>query len=140
MRLKSFGLATMLILGVVLGVFGSQVGAQGDQGDEPIIREELAKRSLQTADGQQARVIRVTLAPGVSFADVSEEPMATYPAEEFVYILEGSGVVARDDGETRIEAGDLVYNERGQPHSVANANDEEPLTFVAVWIGDEGDL
>lgn len=129
--------ATVLTFGFALGILGNQVvEAQGNADEEPITREELQKRPLQTAEGKQARVVRVQLAPGASFAD---GPTVTYPAEEFVYIAEGSGVLQREGEELEIEAGDSFYNRRDEPHNVINTGDE-PLTAVAVWIGDEGDF
>lgn len=137
MNSKRLLAATALIFGLALGLLGSQVlGAQADADEEPITREELHNRPLQTAEGKQARVVRVQLAPGASFAD---GPTVTYPAEEFVYIVEGSGVLEREGEELEFEAGDSFYNEREEPHNVINTGDE-PVTAVAVWIGDEGDF
>lgn len=138
MRVKDFSITVTLIAAALIAVLGSQVlGAQSDPDSEPITREELRRQPLGTADGKQAMMLRVQLAPGAAFAD---GPTVTYPAEELVYIVEGSARLQREGEEIQLEAGDSFYNAAEEPHSLANASSSEPLTVVAVWIGDEADF
>lgn len=138
MRVREFHIGATVIMAVLIAVFGSQVlGAQSDPGSEPIAREELRRQPLGTADGTQAMMLRVQLAPGAAFAD---GPTVTYPAEELVYIVEGSATLQREGESLQLEAGDSFYNAAEEPHSLANASSTEPLTVVAVWIGNEGDF
>lgn len=134
--MKRKGTFTMLTLavGLVLGMLGSQVFGNQHGDEEPIDRAELDNRPLETVEDGQGRVVQVRLAPGASFAD---GPTVTYPAEEFVYVVEGSGTLQREGEEIEVEAGDSIYNGFEEPHNLINTGNE-PLTVVAVWIGEEG--
>lgn len=136
MRSKAVLLTTVLFTGVVLGVLGTQmVGAQSEA-EEPIVQEELARQALTTAEGNEAIVVRARFAPD---AAMSAEPTLEHPAEEFVYVLEGTALMTRE-GEEPIEfsEGDAWYNDLALPHTLANASSSEPLRVLAVWIGEEG--
>lgn len=136
MKTRAILLSAVVTAGFAVGLLGTHViGSQTDDEEEPIVRRELDKRPLGTAEGKQGRVIEVRLAPGAAF---SEEPTVQYPAEEFVYVVEGTAILTREDGAVEVEAGESFYNEREEPHTLANASDSEPLKVVAVWIGDEG--
>ncbi len=52
-------------------------------------------------------------------------------SSETVYILEGSGKMLYDDGEERIEAGQVHYCPEGHTHSLIN-DTESDLVFFAV--------
>lgn len=135
MKRKGPMIALTLAAGLALGMLGSQVfGNQHDADEEPIVRAELDNRPLETVENGQGRVVQVQLAPGASFAD---GPTVTYPAEEFVYIVEGSGTLQREGEEIEVEAGDSIYNGFEEPHNLINTGDET-LKVVAVWIGEQG--
>lgn len=130
-------MAATLIVGIVVGTFGAGVlGAQAASGDDaPIVEEELQRQPLMSADGMQGMLVRARLAPGAAMAD---EPNIEHPAEEFVYVVEGTATLTREgDAPLEFEAGDSWYNPSERAHTLANASSSEPLTVVAILIGDE---
>lgn len=136
MRSKAVLLTTVLFTGVMLGMFGMQmVGAQSEA-EEPIVREDLIKEALVTAEGNEAVMLRARFAPDAAMA---EEPTLEHPAEEFVYVLEGTALMTRQGEEPiQFSEGDAWYNDLAQPHTLENASSSEPLRVLAVWIGEEG--
>ncbi len=52
-------------------------------------------------------------------------------SSEIIYVLEGEGIMALENGEERLAAGDCHYCPKGHSHSFRNEN-EEPLVFFAV--------
>ena len=130
-------ITVMLFMGIALSVFGGLV--LGQSMEEPITQEELVRQVLETAEGNKLVTMRrVQLAPG---AAVSEEPTAEHPAEEFVYILEGSAALTREGEEPiTFNAGQAWHNDFERPHALANASESEPLTALVVWVGEEGEF
>ena len=63
----------------------------------------------------------------------------SHPGWEYNYILEGA-VTFKVDGEEpyTLQAGEGMYNKRGNTHTVENASKTEPARLVSVLIKDEG--
>lgn len=137
MRRSSALLSAACIVGIALGLLVSPaLRAQSVPDDEPVVTEELVRRQLKTAEGRQATLVRGRLAPGAAMA---VEPTIEHPAEEFVYVVDGTATLTRaGDEPLRFETGDAWYNDPGQAHTLENASRSEPLMVVAVWIGEEG--
>lgn len=129
--------AVVLIAGAFVSIVGTPVSGQSETDEaESIVVEELARNSLATAKGKQAIVVQATLPPG---AAMEEGASVSHPAEEFVYVLEGSAEMTREGEETlSFGTGDAWYNDLTQPHTLENASSREPLTVLAIWIGEKG--
>jgi mannose-6-phosphate isomerase-like protein (cupin superfamily) len=54
---------------------------------------------------------------------------------EFYYILQGAGTVTHDDGEAKVNAGDVIITGDGESHAIRNERDE-PLVFIALILYD----
>ncbi len=57
-----------------------------------------------------------------------------FHADEFLLVLEGSGLIYTDEGEEPSAKGDVVYTERGHWHGFANTSDED-VVLVWGWSG-----
>ncbi|MDZ7802272.1 MAG: cupin domain-containing protein [Trueperaceae bacterium] len=132
-------LTAVALAGVLFGLMANQmVGAQSSGDEEPVVIEPLTQHALSTADGREAVMLRATFAPG---AEMAAEPTIAHPAEEFVYVLEGTAVLTLQGEEpVRYEAGESWYNELRQAHTLRNGSAEEPMVVLAIWIGEEGEL
>lgn len=84
--------------------------------------EMLAKMFF---DGKN-RILSAKLEPGSSIGFHKHETTS-----EIIFILEGNGKVLTDDGEERVEAGNVHYCEKGHSHSLIN-DTEKTLVFFAV--------
>lgn len=129
--------AIVLVVGAVLGAIGSGVLAQDGDAPEPVVQQELMRTSLESQDGPKTVwVRRVELAPDVS---MSPEPEIEHPAQEFVYVLDGTATLIREgDDPLEFPAGEAWHNDFEQAHTLQNASSTDPLAVIAVWIGDEG--
>jgi len=58
-------------------------------------------------------------------------PFHSHPWEHEVYTISGRGAVRSESGETKIEAGTVVYVPPDEQHCFTNVG-EEPLRFVCV--------
>ena len=72
----------------------------------------------------------------ITMGQGSAMPFHTHHQEtEFYYILQGEGVVKHDDGETKVQAGDLARTGDGESHTIRNER-PEPLVFIALILSD----
>lgn len=129
--------AFVLVIGAAVGWIGSTVLAQMQ--DEPVAQEELLRHAAESEDGTKVVwVRRVELAPDVAMSD---QPDIEHPAQEFVYVLDGTAVLTRGGEEPRtFEAGETWRNDFEQAHTLENGSSTDPLAVIVVWIGDEGDF
>lgn len=129
--------AIMLAVGVALGTIGSGVLAQDGDATEPVVQQELMRTIIEAEDGQKVVwVRRVELAPDVA---MSSDPDIEHPAQEFVYVLDGTAALIRSgDDPLEYTAGDAWHNDPGDAHTLQNASATESLVVIAVWIGEEG--
>lgn len=120
-----------------LGAIGSGVLAQDGSSTEPVVQQELMRTTTESQDGPKTVwVRRVELAPDVA---MSSEPEIEHPAQEFVYVIDGTAALIRaGDDPLEFAAGEAWHNDFAQAHTLKNASSTEPLAVIAVWIGDEG--
>lgn len=139
-ELRNMVMAAMLIAAAALGAIGSSVLAVQDSSseDQPIVLEELVRQDLATMEGQEAVVLRATFEPE---AAMNAGETIEHPAEEFVYVLDGTARLTRE-GESPIEfgSGESWYNDLRRAHTLENASSTEPLQVLAVWIGEQGQI
>lgn len=57
-----------------------------------------------------------------------------FHADEFLLVLQGSGMIYTDEGEDPSGQGDVVYTERGHRHGFNNTSEEE-IELVWGWSG-----
>ena len=129
--------AITLAVGVLLGALGSGVLAQDGDSPEPVVQQELMRTSVASRDGAKTVwVRRVELAPDVA---MSADPEIEHPAQEFVYVLDGTATLIRaEEAPLEFTAGEAWHNDFARAHTLQNGSSTEPLTVIAVWIGDEG--
>jgi len=139
MSARSRTLAAVALAGALLGLLaGQMVGAQSSGDEDPVMTEVLTQHALGTVDGREAVMLRASFAPG---AEMAAEPTIEHPAEEFVYVLEGTAVLTRQgEDPVRYQAGESWYNELSQAHTLQNGSADEPMAVIAVWIGEEGQV
>ena len=80
--------------------------------------------------GTETTVVNVTELPPNRSHEVHRHPHA----EEYFFVLEGSGLHLSDSEPVRLERGDLVFVRKGEWHGFANDTDE-PALAIAVMGG-----
>jgi len=84
----------------------------------------------QKSAGSDALVLGWTVLP----PGARHERHRHFHADEFLLVLEGSGIIYTDDGEEPSGQGDVVYTERGHWHGFANTSDAD-VVLVWGWSG-----
>jgi len=94
----------------------------------------LMTKALSDYPGKEATMITVDYPPG------SVDPVHRHHAHAFVYVLEGSIVMAVNGGKpVTLKAGDTYYEGPDDVHTVGrNASQTEPAKFVVVLLKDKG--
>lgn len=94
----------------------------------------LFQTDLPDIEGREAVVLEVVYPPGVASAS------HRHNAHTFVYVLEGSVVMAVAGGEEQtLVAGETFYESPSDIHSVSrNASNTEPARILVVFIKNEG--
>lgn len=107
----------------VTGAVGGAIWAEARQAAAPNLAD-LMRSELEGVDGTEVIVSLAEMPPGYEF------PLHYHPGEEFVYVLEGSGV-ARVDGEddTDVVAGEVLRIPLERVHT-ARAGDEGLTVLV----------
>jgi quercetin dioxygenase-like cupin family protein len=102
--------------------------------DVPARITELRTQALVGAPGKEVTMITVEYAPGAA------DPVHRHDASAFIYVLEGSIVMAmQGDKEVTLHPGDTFYEEPHGVHLVGrNASDKVPAKFVVFLVKDEG--
>jgi quercetin dioxygenase-like cupin family protein len=93
----------------------------------------LMTKALPDYPGKEAEMITVTYPPG------SVDPVHRHDAHAFVYVLEGSIVMALNGGkEVTLTAGQTFYEGPNDIHTVGrNASRTKPARFLVVLLKDE---
>ena len=99
----------------IIGLHGG-VGATEWKGFMPAISMSACCESFAT--------LRVT--PGAAIGEHRHGE-----AEEVYFVVSGTGIVTQDGTAVEVVPGDLVMTKAGQPHGIAN-NDDEDLHLVVV--------
>ena len=94
----------------------------------------LLSKNLSDLQNQEAIVLSVTSLPGA--ASLPHQ----HNADTFVYVLEGSMIMAVKGGdEVTLHPGDTFYESRTDVHSVSrNASATEPAKFLVFMIKNQG--
>ena len=89
---------------------------------------DLQVRWLVTRElaGSQTTVVGLSVFPPGAKHDLHRHPHA----EEWEYVLVGSGIKRVGDRDVPIAAGDIVFTPRDEYHGVANTSDE---TLTTLW-------
>jgi quercetin dioxygenase-like cupin family protein len=107
--------------------------------DRPMAAQEPEVKTLTTKDlagavGQEALVLTVEYAPGVS------EPVHRHNAQAFVYVLEGSVVMqVKGQPPATLNAGETFYEGRDDVHLVGrNLSQTKRARFVVFLVKEKG--
>lgn len=94
----------------------------------------LMTKALSDYPGKEATMITVDYPPG------SVDPVHRHNAHAFVYVLQGSIVMAVNGGKpVTLKAGDSYYEGPNDVHTIGrNASQTEPAKFVVVLLKDKG--
>jgi quercetin dioxygenase-like cupin family protein len=120
-------------LGLVLsGIFLARRSSAAPA-PEPVV-SELMTKALGDIPGKEALMLSVTFPPG------AVDPVHRHQAHAFVYVLEGSLVMAVKGGkEVTLTPGQTFYEGPNDIHTVGrNASATKPAKFVVVLIKDKG--
>lgn len=105
----------------------------------PIVAQDAKVKPLLTKDlagipGKEGVMLTVEYAPGAKSA------RHRHNANTFVYVLEGSIVMAVDGGkEVTLGPGETFYESPTDIHSVSrNASDSKPAKFLVFFVKDKG--
>lgn len=85
------------------------------------------------AETERSQAATMTLAPGQSTGGPTNRHERS---DQWLYVKSGVGVAVVDGTEHRVETGDLVLIEAGEPHEIRNERDE-PLETVNVYAPPE---
>jgi quercetin dioxygenase-like cupin family protein len=120
---RTMAVATMVTL-AALGMVSAAAAA-----DPPKVTPLMA-RDLVGMPGKEAAMITVEFAPGWSSAEHRHD------AQTFVYVLEGSIVMAvRGGKEVTLGPGQTFYESPDDVHSVSrNASDTKPARFLVFFV------
>ncbi|MEV8518474.1 cupin domain-containing protein [Dyella marensis] len=124
-------LAALLL--TVAGAAGAQEAAHRPDAPHASVATLMTK-ALSDYPGKEAMMITVDYPPG------SVDPVHRHHAHAFVYVLEGSIVMAVNGGKpVTLKAGDTYYEGPDDVHTVGrNASQTEPAKFVVVLLKDKG--
>jgi quercetin dioxygenase-like cupin family protein len=127
---------TGALLGVTLvaGVVGGALLARHAMAAPEAVVTTMMTKDLTDIPGKEAVMLTVTYPPG------AVDPVHRHNADAFVYVLEGSVVMAVKGGEeTTLKAGQTFYEGRNDVHTVGrNASSTKPAKFVVVLVKDKG--
>jgi quercetin dioxygenase-like cupin family protein len=121
---RMMAVATMVTVAAALGMVTAAAAA-----DEPKVTPLMA-RDLVGTPGKEAAMITVEFAPGWSSAEHRHD------AQTFVYVLEGSIVMAvRGGKEVTLGPGQTFYESPDDVHSVSrNASATRPARFLVFFV------
>jgi quercetin dioxygenase-like cupin family protein len=127
---------TGVLLGVTLlsGVVGSALLARhAIAAPQPVVTTLMTKE-LTDIPGKEATMLTVTYPPGAA------DPVHRHNAQAFVYVLEGSVVMAVKGGEeTTLQPGQTFYEGPNDIHTVGrNASSTKAAKFVVFLVKDKG--
>ncbi len=90
--------------------------------------QELLDAPLTEIPDRHAVVVTVELFPGET------EPRHTHPGDEFIYLLEGEGIVLVDGEPITLASDRVVHVRPGQEKAIQNTSDRRSLRVLAVLI------
>ena len=119
----------MMAVSVMVTLAALGMGTAAAAADEPKVTPLMA-RDLVGTPGKEAAMITVEFAPGWSSAEHRHD------AQTFVYVLEGSIVMAvRGGKEVTLGPGQTFYESPDDVHSVSrNASATRPARFLVFFV------
>jgi quercetin dioxygenase-like cupin family protein len=128
--IKTFGLLCLIACPAVIT---QHVLAQGASEAPHAQVADLMTKALKDYPGKEGKMILVTYPPG------SVDPVHRHDANAFVYVLEGSIVMALNGGkEVTIGPGQTFYEGPEDVHTVGrNASRTQPAKFVVFLLKDQ---
>jgi len=133
MRLRNIRLALILALPAVFALAANAQPPAAPAAPAAKATPLLAK-PLAGVDGKEGVMLTVEYPPGVASAS------HRHNANTFVYVLEGSVVMAVNGGqEVTLTAGQTFYESPTDVHSVSrNASDAKPAKILVMFVKDVG--
>lgn len=127
----SLTLTALLLSGI--GAVQAQQAQHAHNAPAPIVKPVLTK-ALPEYPGKEGLVLTVDYPPGGS------SPLHHHDAHAFVYVIEGSVVMAVQGGkEVTLTAGQSWSESPGDIHTVSrNASNDKPAKFVVFMLKDAG--
>ena len=130
MRRLALTLGLTFVVGIAGGVIADQVlTAQ----QAPVKRTELLKSDMPGIEGKEGIIFIAEIAPGAFAAK------HYHPGHEFVYVLEGSGILAVEGKPPlSVKAGDTFYQPPKQVHEFKNASKTAPVKNLVFLMAEKG--
>jgi quercetin dioxygenase-like cupin family protein len=125
---------TLIALGLALSLGASVlISGQAAAAPEPSATTVMFKH-LANIPGKEALMLMVTYPPG------GADPVHRHDAHAFIYVLEGSIVMAVKGGkEVTLNPGQSFYEGPDDIHTVGrNASDSRPARFIVLMIKEKG--
>jgi quercetin dioxygenase-like cupin family protein len=126
----SFGLLFLFAIGIAEAQSASDAAAASTPRAQVVT---LMTKALKDYPGKEGKMIVVTYPPG------SVDPVHRHYADAFVYVLEGSIVMAVNGGkEVTLGPGQTFYEGPDDVHTVGrNASSTKPAKFVVFLLKDQ---
>jgi quercetin dioxygenase-like cupin family protein len=118
--------AAAFVAGTIGGVTVSQVLAQTQI--RAVKLTQLLKTDLSGCEGKEVTVSIIEAGAGSS-------PKHYHPGDSFTYVLEGSQWHEADGAQTKVQAGDVIYDRAGQVHQTETIT---PVKLLIVRALDKG--
>lgn len=130
MRRKVLIIGLPLALGIGAGMIGYRIiNAQ----EEPVKRTVLLQTDLAGMEGKEGRLVLSQFAPGAAVGK------HYHPGHEFVYVVEGSGVLEVEGKPPRtVNAGDAFYQPPQQVHDIRNRSKTASTKLLVIFIAEKG--
>ncbi len=120
--------ATRIVLAGTLAFFADSASAEGfvlKAGDgEPLLNGIVVKASPRTGTMGSILVEQTFQRGGGTGLHIHDQ------GGELFYVASGRGAATLGQETVVVEAGDVIFVPRGEVHSLANPDDEEPLVLV----------
>lgn len=130
MKRKVIVLALTLIVGIGLGVIGTQVPNAQQPG---IKRTELLRTELPGLEGKEAVVFIAEIPPGLATGK------HYHPGNELIYVLQGSYILeVEGKGPIPLKAGDARHAPPGEVHEAKTFGSPGPSKVIVFLLAEKG--
>jgi quercetin dioxygenase-like cupin family protein len=129
MKRTALVVALALVVGITLGVIGGKVL---DAQHEPVKHAVLLNTDLVGIEGKEAQMLIAEIAPG------AESGRHSHPGHEFIYVMEGSGILEVVGKEpVALRQGGVAHTTPRQVHNAKNTG-RAPIKAVVFAIYEKG--